>query len=414
MNTDIQPSQEDMHTLALRLGSVFSPATPVSHATLFAGRRSQLEEISDSVSQRGLHTVLFGERGVGKTSLANVFPEFLRNAGIDDLIVSKVNCDSTDNFSSIWRKALREIQISMESPSMGFAPHNVTTSETLDLLLQDDPSPEDIRYLLQRVGGHPLLVIDEYDRLEDGSVSRLMADTIKALSDHSVNATIILVGVADTVDELIAEHQSIDRCLVQVHMPRMSMEELADILDNGLVQVGMEIADTARFLITFLSQGLPHYTHLLGLIAARLAVGQERLQVIEADAEHSIRLAVHQAQQSTLDSYTSATSSSRKDNLFKQVLLSCALAPTDELGFFTARDVSEPMSRIMGKPYRVAAFARHLEQFCKPERGPVLQKQGVRRRYRYRFINPLLQPYVLFHGLSHRLITIDSLERKPN
>ena len=414
MNTDTHPTQDDMHALGLRLGSVFSPATPVNQATLFAGRRSQLEEISDSVSQRGLHTVLFGERGVGKTSLANVLPEFLKGAGIGDLIVSKVNCDSTDSYSSVWRKALREIQISMESPGIGFAHRNVLTSETLDHLLQEAPSPEDVRYLLQRVGGQLLLVIDEYDRLKDHSVSRLMADTIKALSDHSVNATIILVGVADTVDELIVEHQSIDRCLVQVHMPRMSSEELADILDKGLAQVDMEIEDTARFLITFLSQGLPHYTHLLGLISARLAVGQERLQIKESDVAHSIQLAVHQAQQSTLASYASATYSSRKDNLFKQVLLSCALAPTDELGFFTARAVSEPMSRVMGRPYQVTAFARHLEQFCQPERGPVLQKQGIRRRFRYRFINPLLQPYVLFHGLSNRLVTIDQLDQRTD
>ena len=407
-------NQEEMRTLALRLGSVFSPATPVNHATLFAGRKSQLEAISDSVNQRGLHTVLFGERGVGKTSLANVLPEFLRNAGIGDLTVSKINCDSTDIFSSIWRKALREIQISMESTSLGFTHQTITSSETLDNMLHEEPSPEDVRYLLQRVGGRLLVVIDEYDRLEDGSVSRLMADTIKALSDHSVNATIILVGVADTVDQLIAEHQSIDRCLVQVHMPRMSPEELADILDKGLFQVGMAIEDAARNLITFLSQGLPHYTHLLGLISARVAVGEERLHVAEADVAQSIQLAVHQAQQSTMASYASATYSSRKDNLFKQVLLSCALAPTDELGFFTARAVSEPMSRIMGRTYEVTAFARHLEQFCQPERGPVLQKQGVRRRYRYRFINPLLQPYILFHGLSNRLITIDLLDHRTD
>ena len=271
-------------------------------------------QTADSVSQLGLHTVLFGERGVGKTSLVNVLPEFLRNAGIQNLIVSKVNCDSTDNFSSIWSKALREIQISMESPSIGFTNQNTTTTETLDQMLKCDPSPEDVRYLLQRVGGQLLLVIDEYDRLEDDSVSRAMADTIKALSDHSVNATMILVGVADTVDELIAEHQSIDRCLVQVHMPRMSSEELADILNRGLVQVGMDIADSARYLITFLSQGLPHYTHLLGLISARISLGEGRLEITEADVAHSVQLAVHQVQQSIMASYTSATHSSRKDN----------------------------------------------------------------------------------------------------
>lgn len=405
------PIYEDTDSLVLRLGSIFSPAAPINQATLFAGRKSQVEEIADAVNQTGLHAVLFGERGVGKTSLANVIPELLNNAGIDDLVVSKVNCDSADSFPSIWEKVLREIRISMEQPTLGFTGQSVTTSETLDRMLRDNPSPEDVRYLLQGINSRLLLVIDEYDRLIDATVSRLIADAIKALSDHSVGVTIILVGVADNVEELIAQHQSIDRCLVQVHMPRMSSDELADILDKGLAQAGMDIAPSAKDAITFLSQGLPHYTHLLGLTAARASARRNSMRIEQVDVGEAINSALRQAQQSIMLSYTSATASSRKDNLFKEVLLSCALSNVDEMGFFAASDVQQPMSRVMGKPYRTSAFARHIDQFCQPERGPVLQKHGERRRYRYRFINPLLQPYVIFHGLSHGLITMDTLRQ---
>jgi hypothetical protein len=45
--------------------------------------------------------------------------------------------------------------------------------------------------------------------------------TIKTLSDNasSIKTTLILVGVADSVDELIGEHQSIERAIKQVPMP---------------------------------------------------------------------------------------------------------------------------------------------------------------------------------------------------
>ena len=400
---------EDTASLILRLGSIFSPAAPINQATLFAGRKSQVEEIADAVNQAGLHAVLFGERGVGKTSLANVIPELLNNAGIDDLVVSKVNCDSADSFSSIWEKVLREIRISLEQPRLGFTGQSVTTTETLNRMLQDNPSHEDIRYLLQGINSRLLLVIDEYDRLGDATVSWLIADTIKALSDHSVGVTIILVGVADNVGELIAQHESIDRCLVQVHMPRMSSNELADILDKGLAQVEMDIDPSAKDAITFLSQGLPHYAHLLGLTSARASARRNSMRIEQVDVGEAINSALRQAQQSIMISYTSATASSRKDSLFKEVLLSCALSNVDAMGYFAAGDVQQPMSRIMGKSYQISAFARHLDQFCQSERGPVLQKYGERRRYRYRFINPLLQPYVIFHGLSHGLITMDTL-----
>ena len=39
------------------------------------------------------------------------------------------------------------------------------------------------------------------------------------------------------------------------------------------------------------------------------------------------------------------------------------------------------------------------------QRGPILSKKGQPRRYRYRFANPLMQPYVTMRGLASGLIT---------
>ncbi len=52
-----------------------------------------------------------------------------------------------------------------------------------------------------------------------------MADTIKTLSDWGTEATIILVGVGDSIDQLIEEHESVVRALVRIHMPRMSVDD---------------------------------------------------------------------------------------------------------------------------------------------------------------------------------------------
>ncbi len=404
------PDQNGVAAMSLRLGTVFSPAAPVNQASLFAGRQRQLLELSDAVNQRGMHAVLFGERGVGKTSLANVFPELLATAGITGLGVSRVNCDSSDTFLSLWEKTTREIQVSHQLRMAGFTERSRKTTTTLDNLLPEEPTPEDIRYYFQRLGRRLLLVIDEFDRVTDENVSRLMADTIKALSDHSVNVTLVLVGVADNVDELLREHQSIDRCLVQVHMPRMSLGELTDILSKALSTVGMEMEDPASAFITYLSHGLPHYTHLLGLASGRAALENERTKIQMEDALAAIGSAVHQAQRSIMVSYDSATSSPRRESLFEQVLLACALAPVDELGYFTASEVKGPMSMIMDRPYDTPAFARHLDRFCDPERGAVLQKTGSRYRYRFRFIDPVMQPYVLIRGLHQELVTLEMME----
>jgi len=82
------------------------------------------------------------------------------------------------------------------------------------------------------------------------------------------------------------------------------------------------------------------------------------------------------------------------------VLLASALASEDEFGFFSAADVRERLATITGKEHPTGSFAQHLDELTEPDRGAVLQKRGAPRRFRYRFVNPLLQPYVVMRGLS--------------
>ena len=58
----------------------------------------------------------------------------------------------------------------------------------------------------------------------------------------------------------------------------------------------------------------------------------------------------------------------------------------------------------MGRPYDIPAFAPHLKAFTEIDRGNVLRKDGVPRRYRYRFRNPLLQPFSILSALTEGVI----------
>ena len=50
-------------------------------------------------------------------------------------------------------------------------------------------------------------MIDEYNLIQDQETSRLMAETIKALSDAGVKATIFIVGISDSVRNLVSGHE---------------------------------------------------------------------------------------------------------------------------------------------------------------------------------------------------------------
>jgi hypothetical protein len=109
--------------------------------------------------------------------------------------------------------------------------------------------------------------------------------------------------------------------------------------------------------------------------------------------------------------YQRATRSARRDALFTQVLLACALAPKNQLGFFTSGAIRDPLQVIAGRRIEIPAFSNHLSQFLEPERGAVLQREGTPRRYFYRFSDPIFQPYVVLNGLSRGMISEDQLRQ---
>lgn len=397
--------------LALQAGRSFTPTSPIDVRSLFAGRDEQVRLIVDVINQKGQHAILYGERGVGKTSLANILPSFLSNPA-KAILAPRINCDTTDTFDSVWRKVFEQIELTRTSAAIGFG----QTAEAIRLSLSETlgaqpVTPDGVRRALTLLGQQalPIFIIDEFDRLPVAP-RRAFADTIKTLSDHSVGSTIILVGVADSVEQLIEEHRSVERALVQVRMPRMSVIEIKSILTTGTVSLGLTISPVPMARIAKLSQGLPHYAHLLGLYASRAALDAKRMNITTEDVTAAVKQAINGAQQSVRSAYDYAVRSPRKDNLFADVLLACAMAEPNELGFFAAQDVRGPMRQITGKKYEIPSFAQHLNEFCDEKRGPILQKDGIRRLFRYRFLNPLLQPFVIMRGLDGGRITADALD----
>src|SRR5947209_1144915 len=65
-------SHAQREELDSKLRAVFKPTTPINSFDLFCGRQNESRSLVAAVNQNGQHAILFGERGVGKTSLANI------------------------------------------------------------------------------------------------------------------------------------------------------------------------------------------------------------------------------------------------------------------------------------------------------------------------------------------------------
>jgi hypothetical protein len=250
-----------------------------------------------------------------------------------------------------------------------------------------------------------VVVFDEFDRIRTNLVTVTMADTIKMLSDYSVPATILLIGVADSVNDLIREHQSTERVLVQVPMPRMSDDEVREIIAKGLARLKMSIEKDAFDHMVSLSQGIPYITHLVALHTARTAAQANTTKVAASHLSIGIERALDQWQQSIKSAYYVATKSPQPGPIYKEVILACALAEVDDLRYFTAAAVRNPLRIITGRQYEIPNFAKHLKELSNPVRGQILQRTGEKRRIRYRFASPILRPYVIMRGFGDKIIT---------
>jgi Cdc6-like AAA superfamily ATPase len=387
----------------VQLSGIFTPSSPVNRLDLFSGRSHQLDRVRNAIFQRGQHVVIYGERGVGKTSLANVISDWLKVLEKYNYQIVRYNCAASSTFHSIWHGVFRELSFVRNVQAVGFSGSTTAAIAPMSMLLPEMVGSEDVRFFLQQVGASTIVVIDEYDRVTDQATSGLMADTIKSLSDHAVDATLVIVGVADSIDDLIAEHRSIERAIVQIQMPRMSDEELLEIMEKGFGKAAMSIETDAQRHIAALSQGLPHNTHELALFAGNSAIQADRMNVGRADVESAILESVDNARQTIISTYHKAITSPHL-NLFKEVLLAAALARTDELGYFAATDLRSPLTSITNKNYGIDRYMRHLNEFCTDSRANILERKGERRRFRFRFKDSIMEPFVIMKGIKDGLI----------
>jgi hypothetical protein len=98
----------DSHPDCRAAQDLFSPAAPINQASLIAGRRLQIEQLTDAVFERGRHAIVFGERGVGKTSLANTF-HMMFASGLKTIASIRKPAFPTDTYSSLWRRVFSDL-----------------------------------------------------------------------------------------------------------------------------------------------------------------------------------------------------------------------------------------------------------------------------------------------------------------
>lgn len=399
MNT-IDNKERNWQEMSRQARQLFSSSAPINKSALFAGRIEQIQRLMDAIFERGRHAVLYGEQGVGKTSLTNILHEVIDHT-IKYLIFRKQSSPQ-DDYSSLWLKILKDA-----------AYNNSGTLKTVEHYEGKKLNIDDVLRELENIcRNKPVIIIfDEFDKLVESEVKKLMSYTIKAISDSGINATVILVGVAEDIGKLIDAHESVTRNIEQIKMPRMSERELGQILDIILPLIGLEIEPGARNNIICLARGLPEYIHALGKNSSIQAIESKRTKIKKEDVELGVKRLLEQSAQSLSDSYKKAIHSNRKKTIYRQILLACALAVSQDEGKFSPADIVHPLEKILKEKHiTISTFQSHLVSFCSESRGRILEKHGTPRAFRYQFREPKMQPYVIMQGMILEDINVNELK----
>ena len=277
---------------------IFTPTRPRTGRKALIGRQNELARILDAILDETAHVVLYSERGRGKTSLSNLTIESLRRRGA---IVARCACEAESTYDTMVRALVRDLPpslLAIELPEEGEGCEAMLPHRSL--------RPADIAAIPQNLNCPFLVfVVDEFDRVTDLETRTRLADTIKLLSDRGIKLYFMVVGVSDTLEQIIGQHPSIQRNIVPIHLPLLRDDEIAGMLTKGGQQAGISFTDAAVRLVVNVARGMPYMAQLLGLRITQAALRRGDEQVQDVDLIAAVNRLLEEASAPVVSMYAS-------------------------------------------------------------------------------------------------------------
>ncbi|MET0270539.1 MAG: ATP-binding protein [Sphingomonas sp.] len=275
-----------LERVRVKLRDAFTPSQPVADPDMFAGRQAMLATLIRALEDQKLHVVLFGDRGIGKTSILHVLAQQAVRARY---LVHYASCGEEVDFDDMFRNVATAVPLlyhAAHSPVGGDAGASGTLA---DLLPPGPVTPQAISDLFSHLTGTRLIIIiDEFDRSPPGVFRRQIAELVKVLSDRSIRVQLLIAGVGSNLTELVEMIPSIRRNILGLAVPGMTEDEIAALLRNGERVSGVVFDERVIRTIVSLAAGSPYIAGLLGQHAGISAVNRGTADVSVEDVASAI------------------------------------------------------------------------------------------------------------------------------
>ncbi len=339
--------------------NAFRPNAEIEDPVAFAGRKEQVLELTDSLKTDGTVPLIYGGRGLGKTSLAVQMARIalgddtlLKVMGKQDRLISGDDCfipfwiscsDETKTKDQVIQRIINSAEGFIDLNSFdGIKPTSTTVSAKLDLKVfqaeainkYENNNPrqfsklgiEDQFYAVidaLNSSGYKkiLIIIDELDRVND---TKGIANFIK--NANAKNLKFMLVGIANTISTLLDDHESLQRSLHPVQVNKMTYAESKEIVDKVITilkifNIDSSFSEEAYNILLSSSGGYPWFVHVLAQEALKAAWDNNHTEVTADDMSSAIKnLASNRFAQQYSDCYQAAVRDSSKREIVLRLM----------------------------------------------------------------------------------------------
>lgn len=386
------------------------PSSPIESFEHLFDREKQLNRIEEALSSPGRHIFIYGDRGAGKTSLAKS-AAYKHHPSDGEPIYTA--CGQKTSFADI----VRDIASQFDHRSAYTGVEHVlglggkasagkftiegsySKKETQRELsgLDLNAATAAIKEAVERqpTRDRKIVVIDEFENLPTIDDRELFAELIKQLSDRNVQVSLIFCGIGKSLDDLLLGHASAHRYIEEVQLPSppLTYSGRWEIIDRACRALSLTIDDDSRLRIAQVSDGFPHYVHLISqkLFWAAFRAPEVVSDLTPDDYMESVRGALGSVESRLRCAYDIATKKDQ-DN-YQEILWS--VADHFELERNNRRIYDESYQRVMrdvGRPpLSFKDFQTRLANLRSPRHGAIISSD---RRGWVHFTENLIRGYV--------------------
>ncbi|MEM8137321.1 ATP-binding protein, partial [Morganella morganii] len=370
------------HAKKNSVNEYFTPSTPVLNPMHLKGRDVEMKSILENLTVPGRHCMIYGERGIGKSSLANATINGGKQYNILKGEIFNVKCDTSTKFKDIVSDCAIHISVhankykeetvikaGLSAKFLSFFTGNLGYEEKITVE-RDEITPRKAANAIGIIDG--ILVVDEFDVLDEDT-KKAVAEFIKQLSDNRSNLKVLLVGISNDGKSLTAGHESVNRCLHEISLGGIDDKYLMEIIKLGEDGLGLLFEENVKSEIVDISNGFPYFTHLLCKEAAESAISSDYDKVNLTLFHKSIEKSVENAEGRLKREYEDAVRSSKTD-VYKKILLSASKFRTNE---FSVKNWINQIYADTGVRYNNQSMSNYTGRLVKKEYGSIIKRLSV-------------------------------------